>query len=302
MKGYAAPDPPSPAQGFVLLVVAVFGWELTWPVNKVILESMSPLWMAAIRSAIAAVTLLAVSLTAGRLVVPPRSDWPVLLSITLLHMVGFAILAAVGLQLVSVGRSVVLAYTTPLWVTPGAAIFLGEKLTLRRIIGVTLGLIGLGVLFSPFALDLTDRKSLVGQAALLIAALLWAASILHIRGHKWKSTPFQLVPWEMFLATIILFVIAFIWGPHFEVNWNANLIALLFVTSVLGTTIAYWAIAMAGRSLSAVTVSLGLLGAPIIGIVIATITLGEPPDLSVWIAVVLVLGGVAIGATGERWP
>jgi drug/metabolite transporter (DMT)-like permease len=143
VKGYAAAETPSPTQGFVLLVVAVFGWGLTWPVNKVILESMSPLWMAAIRSAIAAVTLLAVSLTAGRLVVPPRSDWPVLLSITLLHMVGFAILAAVGLQLVSIGRSVVLAYTTPLWVTPGAAIFLGEKLTPRRIIGAALGLIGL---------------------------------------------------------------------------------------------------------------------------------------------------------------
>ena len=33
--------------------------------------------------------------------------------------------------------------------------------------------------------------------SLLLAALLWASSILHIRGHHWRSTPFDLVPWQM---------------------------------------------------------------------------------------------------------
>ena len=109
----------------MFLLFAVFGWGLTWPINKVILESMSPFWMATFRSAIATLVLLAIALPRGRLVVPTRADMPVLLSITLLHMVGFAVLAMIGLQLVPVGRSVVLAYTTPLWVMPGAALLLG---------------------------------------------------------------------------------------------------------------------------------------------------------------------------------
>lgn len=200
-------DAPSINQGIAFLIVAMFGWGLTWPINKVILESMSPFWMAAIRSAIAALVLLAISLPGGRLVVPLRSDVPVLLSIALLHMVGFSILAAIGLHLVPVGRSVVLAYTTPLWVMPGAALFLGERLAPRRVIGVALGLLGLGVLFNPFAFDWNNRISVLGHAALLVAALCWAASILHIRGHKWRSTPFQLVPWEALLATAILLVV-----------------------------------------------------------------------------------------------
>ena len=57
----------------------------------------------------------------GRLTLPPRGDLPVLISITLLHMVGFNLLASWGLGLVPTGRTVVLAYTTPLWITPGAA-------------------------------------------------------------------------------------------------------------------------------------------------------------------------------------
>jgi drug/metabolite transporter (DMT)-like permease len=290
---------PSAGQGAVFLVVAVLAWGLTWPINKAVLEAMSPYWMAAFRSAIAAAALACFFLPRGRLVVPSKADMPVLVSITLLHMVGFSVLAAIGLQLVPVGRSVVLAYTTPLWVMPGAALFLGERFTFRRVLGLALGLAGLGVLFNPFAFDWHDRASLLGHGALLAAAFCWAASILHIRGHAWRSTPLQLLPWETFLATAILFGIALVSGPWPEVEWNAKLLALLAATSVLGSTIPYWAVAMAGRGLPAGTVSLGLLGAPVVGVVAAMAALGEIPDPSVWIALAFVIGGVAFGTTGK---
>ena len=293
-------DAASTYQGIAFLIIAVLGWGLVWPINKVVLESMSPYWFAAIRSAMGAAALLVISIPGGRLVVPPRSDIPVLLSITLLHMVGFALLASIGLQLVPVGRSVVLAYTTSLWVMPAAALFLGERLTLRRTIGVALGLFGLVVLFNPFAFEWSERNSVIGHATLLLAAFCWAASIVHIRGHTWRSTPFQLVPWEALLATVILFLIAPLAEPWVAVDWDAKLVGLVFASSVVGVAIPYWAIAMAGRRLSAITVSQGLLGAPMIGIAVATIALGEVPDLSVWIALVLVVGGVALGTTGSR--
>jgi drug/metabolite transporter (DMT)-like permease len=290
----------SAKKGAFFLIIVALGWGLTWPLNKAILESLSPFWLSALRSAIAAVTLLLVIVPRGRLTLPPRSDMPVLLSITVLHMVGFVVLANIGLQLVPVGRSVVLAYTTPLWVMPGAAIFLGERLTARRMLGVALGMIGLGALFNPFAFDWSDRNSILGHAALLLAALLWAASILHIRGHKWTSTPFQLLPWETLLATALLFAVALAIEPQLVVEWNARLILLLFATSTVGVVIPYWAAASAGRTLSAGTVSLGVLGAPLVAILSAAALLGEVPELSVWIAIVCVLGGVAIGSAQNK--
>ena len=106
-----------------------------------------------------------------------------------------------------------------------------------------------------------------------------------MRGHKWRSTPFQLVPWETFLATAILFAIALASGPWPAIDWNMKLLVLLFAASTLGTVLPYWAVASAGRNLSAGAVSLGLLGAPIIGIIAATLALGEAPDATVWLAV-----------------
>ncbi len=290
----SAETQPSRSQAIACLLVAMLGWGLVWPANKFLLESLPPFWFAAVRSAIAAATIFLVTVPSGRLVVPPRADLPVLLNIALLHMTGFAVLAAIGLQLVPAGRSVVLAYTTPLWVMPAAALLLGERLTGRRVVGVVLGLLGLALLFNPFAFDWSDRRAVLGHAALLLAALCWALSIVHIRAHKWHSTPFQLVPWEIFLATLVLVAVALGSGERFSVEWNAPLIIVLLASSTLGLVVPYWAIASAGRGLSANTVSLGMLGAPLIGIAAAAIVLGEAVGLAVWIAVLCVIGGVAV--------
>ena len=277
--------------------MVVVAWGLTWPVNKVILESLSPLWMAALRSAIATVALFLIAILRGRLVVPLRHDVPVLLSITLLHMVGFVVLANIGLQLVPTGRSVVLAYTTPLWVTPGAWLLLGERLSARRLAGVLAGVAGLVILFNPLAFDWTDRDAVLGNAAIVGAAVLWAGSILHIRAHRWHATPFELVPWETLLATAILVPVALLSESRPGVVWDVRLVLLMLYSAVPGTALAYWAIAMASRDLPAVTTSLGLLGTPVISLVVATVWLGEAVTPSLVVAVLLILGGVALGST-----
>lgn len=286
-------------EGIVFLVIVVVAWGLTWPVNKVLVESLSPLWLMALRAALATVALFIMALAVGRVRRPPRADLPVLLSITLLHMVGFAVLAAWGLQLVPAGRSVVLAYTAPLWVIPGAVLFLGERLTPRRLAGVIIGLLGLLALFNPMAFDWSDRAVILGNAAIIVAAILWAASIVHIRGHRWRATPFDLVPWEMLLAAVILIPAALLVSGVPEIEWTAELVWLLFYAAVPGTAVAYWATAVASRNLPAVTTALGLLTTPVVSVTVSTLWLGEPLTLGLVGAIVLILGGIAIGTTGS---
>jgi drug/metabolite transporter (DMT)-like permease len=280
----------------LFLVTVVVAWGLTWPVNKVILKFLSPLWAVTLRTAIAAVVLVAVAWLGGRLVRPPRGDLPVLLSITLLHIVGFSVLSSWGLMLVPAGRSVVLAYTTPLWVIPGAWLFLGERLTRRRAAGVAIGLLGLLTLFNPLALDWGDHEVILGHLAIVAAAMLWAGSILHIRGHRWRSTPFALLPWETMLATGILAVLALTLSDGVpEVTWTLPLILLVLYAGIPGSALAYWAVAMASRNLPAVTTSLGLLATPVVSVIASTVFLGEPLTPTLMVAVVLILGGVALG-------
>ena len=285
----------SRAPAFLALTAAVTSWGIGWPVNRAILYHLPPLTAVTVRSAIAAAALFAIAFWQRRLTLPSRQDLPVMFSIVLLHMVGFSVLVAIGLLYVPVGRSIVLGYTTPLWVTPGAALFLGERLTPQRGLGVLLGLGGLAVLFNPFAFDWHNRAALFGNAVLLVAALLWAASILHIRAHRWRAAPFDLIPWEMALATLLLGGLASAIDGWPDIDWTPNLVLLLLYSALPGSALAFWGAAVAGQNLPAVTTSLGLLAAPVIGIVASAAIFGEAPTLSLGIAVAMIIGGIALG-------
>ena len=282
-----------------LLLVVVLAWGSMWPVNKALLAYMPPIWSVALRTYIAMLTLFAISLGATGLVVPKRQDAPVLISMVVLHMVAFTILAQLALQLVPAGRSAVLAYTSVLWAPIGAACMLGETLSARRIAGLGIGILGLVVIFNPFSFDWGDRRAVVGNAALLLAAMLWAASIVHNRGHLWRSSPFQLAPWQALLAAALLTLAALSIEGLPLVSWNARSLLLLLFAGIPGTALAYWAAAVSSSELPASTTSLGLLATPAVSVAVALLLLGEEPTLPLLLALALLVGGIAIGASGK---
>jgi drug/metabolite transporter (DMT)-like permease len=302
MTDYSMDHPLPRHKALLLFAVVVVAWGLNWAMTKTIVHSVHPLWATAIRSAIATVALFFLLLARGQLIVPRRGDVPVIIAIGVLHMVAFSALVAYGLQFVPVGRSIVLGYTTPLWVAPGAWLFLREPLTKARMAGIGLGLLGLIVMFNPLAFDSSDRNSLIGHGLILLAAFFWAANILYVRAHKWISTPFQLVFWQTLLATSILSAMAFVVDGAPQIDWSPKLAGAFLYGGICGTALAYWAMAMVNRSLPAVTTSLGILATPVIGVVSSTIILGEPIDASLIVAMTMILGGIAVGTipSGKR--
>ena len=282
-------------RGLVSLAVVVLAWGSLWPVNKAPLAYMPPIWSIALRTCVSAATLFAISFAVTGIVIPRRGDAPVLVSMVLLHMVGFTILSQLALQVVPAGQSTVLAYTSVLWAPLGAVLFLGELLTWRRAVGLGLGVLGLMAIFNPMAFDWGDRGAVAGNAALLLGALLWAASIVHNRSHRWRSPPFQLAPWQALLAATILLPVAILFEGLPNVAWNATSVAMLLYAGIPGTALAYWAAAVSSSELPASTTSLGLLATPAISILVALFLLGEQPTLILMLALALILSGMAVG-------
>jgi drug/metabolite transporter (DMT)-like permease len=294
----ALPATKRNTRGLVSLVVVVLAWGSLWPVNKALLAYMPPIWSIALRTCISAATLFAISLTVTGTVIPRRGDGPVLVSMVLLHMVGFTILSQLALQVVPAGQSTVLAYTSVLWAPLGAALFLHERLTWRRAVGLGLGILGLMAIFNPVTFDWRDRGAVAGNAALLLGAMLWAASIVHNRSHRWCSTPFQLAPWQALLAAAILLPTATLLEGPPNIAWNTASVAMLLYAGIPGTALAYWAAAVSSSELPAATTSLGLLATPAISIVVALLVLGEQPTLTLMLALALILVGMAVGISG----
>jgi drug/metabolite transporter (DMT)-like permease len=283
-----------------LLALLATVWGVNWSVIKLTVQAVPPLWMTAIRCFIAVVALLALQLYQRNLILPTRADMPVIVSIALMHMVAFATLIAMGMQLVPASRAVVLGYTTPLWVAPLAYFCLGERLSLWRLLGIVLGLGGLLLIFNPATFDWGDRSALHGNGLVLLAAVFWAANIVHVRSHRWVASPFQLVLWQVLLAGSVMTLLALAVEGLPRIDWTLELIGLLTYGGVLGTAVAFWAMAVITRSLPAITTSLGLLAAPIIGILSAAVWLREPLSASLLVALALMTAGIVLGTVQDN--
>ena len=284
----------------LLLGVVVLAWGFTWVVNKLLLQYMTPIWAAAARSIAGTAALLALGLGLRRVAWPVKADIPVILSVGLLHMGAFAALVSLGLQHVPAGRSVVLAYTTPLWVIPAAWLFLGEPIGRGRQAGLALGMLGLLVIFNPFAFDWRNREALAGNGLILAGALCWAANIVYVRAHRWVTPPFELAFWQALLASGVLSAVAFATEGPPAVAWNADLAWLLGYGGIFGIAVAYWAAVNVNRALPAGVTSIGLLGVPVFGLLCAAVILREPVSASLLAGMALIVGGIAAGVADRR--
>ena len=169
----------SPRQATLLFAIVVLAWGANWPVIKLIVESVAPLCATAIRSWIALVVVIIILRTGNNLILPPRGDMPVILSISLLHMVAFQTLIAAGLQFIPAGKAIVLGYTTPLWVAMAAPFFLGERTGKGKMAGVAMGLLGLSVIFNPQLFEWSNTDLVYGCGLIMLGAVFWAASIVY---------------------------------------------------------------------------------------------------------------------------
>jgi drug/metabolite transporter (DMT)-like permease len=300
MSGKAADSVAfSPTVARLLLVGVVVLWGANWPVMKIGVQYMPPVWFAAARLVLGAATLFALLWVLGRLTLPTRRDLPVVFTVGALQMAAFLALVNIALQQVEAGRSAVLAYTTPLWVTPVAIALLGERLTSFKLIGLALGVGGVAVLFNPLGFDWSDREVLVGNGLLLVAALSWSIAILHVRGHKWDSSPLQLAPWQMLLAVPPLALISWVTEDWSSIRWTGNLALVLAYNGPLATAFCFWAVVSVTRALPAITTSLSLLAVPVTGVAASALFLAEPLTTTLVAGLVLILGGTGLVNLGD---
>jgi drug/metabolite transporter (DMT)-like permease len=299
-------SPPSPQHqsltaklstptALLLFATVVLVWGLNWTVTKIIVAHVTPLWTASIRTMIAVVALLMLLAARRQLILPRRGDIPVVLAIGLFHMVAFSALMTAGLKYVPVGRSIVLGYTVPLWVAPGAWLFLREPMPGMRILGIVLGLCGLAVMFNPLEFDWNDSQAVFGNGLLLLSAFAWSISILYVRAHRWISTPFQLVFWEALLAAVLLTAMAVCFEGRPHIVWTTELTLSFAYSGLIGTALGFWAMAVVNRSVPAAITSLGILATPVVGIATSVLLLGETLTLPLILATALILSGIAIG-------
>ncbi len=296
-----APRVVSPGRAVLLVAMAALFLGVSWPMLRMGLRSIEPIWFQATRMLAAGLVLAVFLAVRGRFIVPARADMKMVLSLGLLQFGAMAVLVIYGVSIVGAGRTAMLVYTITIWVPLGSILFYGEKPTRGQAAGMLFGIAGLITLFSPFGMDWTDTHVLLGNGSAVLGAIAWSVPLLQVRRHRWHADPWQLMPWEMLIGTAVSIPLAMILEtplPH--IGWTTEFVVSFSFVVVGATIISFGALVTAGRSLPPIALSIGQLATPVIGVICASFMVGEIPTWADIVGLVLIVCGMAIAAIFGR--
>lgn len=284
----------STRQSYWLLGLLILVWGSNWPVMKVALHYITPLWFCAARFVIGAACLFLWLAVSRKFQWPQWRDVPMIACVGIFQVGVYIGLITLALQHVTVGQSGILSYSTPIWLAPIAIFYFKEPAPPLKIMGLLLSFSAIVVLFNPGHHDWSNRQELIGNLELLLAAMCSVVSLLYIRFAKWHSEPIVLTPWQLLLGALICMAGAIYWEPAPQIQWGVPLTLVLFYTGIFASAFGYWCVMMIAKSLPAITTSLGLLGSPLLGLVLATVLLHEPFSFSLGLSLVLFFAGMVL--------
>lgn len=199
----------------------------------------------------------------------------------LCHAMG-VILWFYSMTRISIAELTALNYLAPIYVTVGAALFLGEKLALRRIMAVLLGLAGAAIILRP-----GFREVSPGHLAMLVAAVVFAGSYLLAKVLTNEVRPAIIVGMLSIFVTLGLAPFAFsVW-----IAPTGQELMLLMAVAVFATTGHYTmtlAFAAAPVMVTQPVTFLQLVWATALG----ALVFAEPVDIWVVLGGFVILGSV----------
>src|SRR5262249_19254127 len=269
-------SPAVPASAFrarLLLVLLCVGWGTTWSTMRIALTEIPPFSMRIGTLFLGALTFAPLPLLQGRtLKVRNRGAWLHLCVASLFNIVGFSVFTPFAQLNAATSRVTIVVYTMPIWASLLARLILGERLTAISSLALMLCAGGLAVLIAP----LTELGVPGGILLALGAAISWAAGTIYLKWARLDGDAMAMSVWQLVIGLVVisLCVPLFEGSLHLLPEHNEPLIALVF-SGVVGSGISYFLWFDIVRRLPATTASLGVLGTPVIGVIVSVVLLGE---------------------------
>ena len=275
----------------VMLVVLTLIWGLTWPAMKIALNEMPPFSTRALTAGVGAVTLVIICLVLRRSfrVVHAR-DWAHIIMASLLNIVAFSLFSAFAQVSAVTSRVAILTYTMPIWSVPLAWIVLRERPSRLQASAMALCVVGLAVLVRPLAVDHIP----IGLLFAVASGFSWAAGTVYLKWARMTGDPMGMAVWQLLIGFVVVAACLFVFegGFHLQHTRADGLLSIAFV-GIVGNGVAYALWFAVVPRVPAATASLGVLGAPMIGVISAVLMLGDRPTTNDIVGFTLIFAATA---------
>lgn len=270
-------------------------WGSTWLFIKLGLTDLPPLTFAGIRFVIAASILF--SLIALRRVPLPNKarDW-ILLAVT--GVLSFSLnygLVFWGEQYISSGLAALLQSTLPAFGLVIAHFYLpGERMTLPRIVGVLLGVLGVAVIFSN-QLHVSGPRALWGSTALVGSAFCAAYANVLVKRYGLNLQPSVLAAGQMLFGLVPLLLIGIpLEGNPLKFHWTRIAVISLFYLAIVGTVVAFWLYYWLMHNMDVTKTMLIALVTPVVAVGLGLLALKEEMHWRTLIGGALIISGLSL--------
>lgn len=278
---------------YVLLVTLAAIWGSSFMFIRLAVVEIPPVTVAAVRIAIAALILFVVARMAGQTL--PR-NWEIWITIAIAAVIGNVvpfILISWGQEQIDSGLAAILMATMPLTTVLLAHIFTSdEKLTIRKTLGVGLGLAGLVVLMGP------DKLAHLGDQTIRELAVACAATCYGINALITKRLvhlPRRALAAAMLLVSSAVIVpISLLIDRPWTLSPGIVPLASVLVLGVVQTAVATMLLFAIVRRQGASFFSQINFLVPLFGVMWGVLILAERPSANAYMALVLILAGIAV--------
>lgn len=285
-----------------LAVALMIGLTMTWGFNQVAIKvgntGFNPLAIAVFRAALASLLVALWCRYRGIALFTRDGTLGPGLIAGVLFGAEFALIF-LGLDYTSAARGALMVNTMPFFVAAGAHLVLGERLTAMKLAGMVLAFFGVVLVFLDH-LSLPDPRALAGDALMLGAAVLWAATTLVIKGSRLNAAaPEKVLLYQLVVSAVMTLPLAPLAGPVIRSPSALAIGSVLFqAVFVVAFTYVLWFWLM--RRYPASALSNFAFLSPAFGVLFGGLLLGEPLSWRIFAALALIGAGIIIANRPAR--
>lgn len=273
-----------------LVMVALF-WAGTFISTRVASQTFGPFTGAFIRYAIALVFLLPLALHQNRnLFLVDRKQLPVLLLLGFSGIFAYNFFFFKGLKMIPASRGALLVGLNPTIVMISSAIFLNERITGRKVLGILISLLGVAIVISRGKLGELFSSFETGDLFMLGCPVTWAIYTMAGRVALKHTTPLQASTWASLSGALMLLM--FTGTETMPMNVPFNVWVALAYLGIVGTVIAFVWYYDGIRKIGAMRTSIFTNLIPVFAVILSVVILKEQVSWYTWLGGALVIGGV----------
>jgi drug/metabolite transporter (DMT)-like permease len=262
-------------QDWLLLILLSILWGGTFFAVGFALRELPPLTLVFARVALAAVLMLPVMWLFGMALPRTLKDWMPFAGISVFNNIVPYSLIFAGQTYISSGMASVLNATTPLFTVLVLAVFGEERLSLRRVAGVSMGVAGVLLLRGAAAADSADQT--IGILLCLGGALCYGIAGLWGRRMLAGVPPMTSTTCQLIVSGFVMAIVAGIVDRPWTLpmpspaTWVA-IVALAALSTALAYIVFFRILDRSGPT----NVALVTLLIPVTAILLGVLVLGEP--------------------------